>query len=194
MSSALARYVARTVRWQLILLGALAGAAFLGSARVTEQAWSTSGLLFSAMAIAAAVGLAMDDPAAETLAGVPTSLLLRGTRAAAVAVAVAAASWGGLLLLVRGVAPVAQWTLMAGALWCVGLAVAATARRHLGPTTGGLVAAPAVPALALASSTLTGQWSLVPGTAGVGWRWIVIATLAAALLTWSLRDPARSGR
>lgn len=194
MSPVLARYVARTVRWEPILLGALAGAVFLISARATEQGWTTSGLLFAAMAIAAAVGLAMDDPAAETLAGVPTSLRLRGMRAAAVSVAVAAVLWGALLLLVRGVAPIAHWTLMAWALWCVGVGVAATARRHLGPTTGGLVAAPVVPALALASSTLTDQWSLVPGTAGAGWRWSVILAFAAAVLAWSLRDPARSRR
>lgn len=187
-------YVVRTVRWQPVLLGVLAGAAFLVGARVTEQAWTTSALLFAATAIAAAIGLAVDDPAAETLAGVPAPLWLRGMRAAAVSLVVAGASWGGLVLLVRSNAPVAQWTMLAAALWCVALAVAGAARRRLGPTAGGLVAAPVVPAFALASSTVTGQWSMVPGAAGVGWRWSVVAGLAVAVFAWSLRDPARSGR
>lgn len=194
VSRDLARYIVRAVRWEPVVLGVAAGAAFLVIARVTEQAWTTSALLFAATAVAAAVGLAIDDPAAETMAGVPTALWLRAIRSAAVSVTVAAASWGAMMLLVRDVAPVAQWTVMAASLWCVGLAVAGAAKRRLGPTAGGIIAAPVVPVVALASTTMSGQWSLVPGGAGVAWRWGVIAALAAALLAWSLRDPARGGR
>lgn len=194
VSPELTRYIVRAVRWEPVVLGVAAGAGLLVMARVVDQTWTPSALLFAATVVGAAVGLAMDDPAAETLAGVPTALWLRAVRSAAVSVAVAAGSWGAMMLLVRDVAPVGHWTVMAGALWCVGLAVASSAKRHLGPTAGGVVAAPIVPVVALASTTVTGQWSLAPGGGGVGWRWSVIAALAAGILAWSLRDPAGSGR
>lgn len=194
MIAVTARYVVRTVQWQPVLLGLVAGAGFIVAARLASGTWVTSSLVLALTVMAAAVALALDDPAAETLASVPAPLWRRALRAGAVTVGLAALCWGGLVLLVRGVAATGELTVMAASLWTVALALGAAARRRLGPTAGGLVAAPAVAAFTFATTVVDDPWSFSPGHAGMAWRWAAVAGIAAALLAWSLRDPVRNSR
>lgn len=200
----IARYVVRTVRWQPVLLGLTAGLVLLITARVRYGTWGSSPLLFAMVAIAAGVGLALDDTAGEILGAVPKPLWVRGLRGAMVSGAVAAASWALLLLLGKGIPGRVSMTVMAGALGAVALGLAAAARRRLGPAAGGLVAAPAVVGFAVAARTLTHipalrlgdetSWALSASTPGMAWRWAAIAAVAVAVFGWNLRDPARIRR
>lgn len=190
MIPVLARYLVRTVHWYAVPMGLVAGLAFVFGARIVSGRWMTASLLFALTAMAAGVGFALDDPAGDTLAGVPVPLWLRASRAALVAAGVAVVSWALLLLVVSRAVPVRDLTVMAGAVWTVALAIAATARRRLGPVAGGLVAAPTVTVLSLASTMVPDPWALSPGHAGMVWRWSVIAGVAVVLYAWAVRDPA----
>lgn len=194
MSTALARYVVRSVRWQPMLLAIAMGASAAVGTRTVTGRWEPPALLFCVTAMAAAVGVAMDDPAAESLAGVPTRLWRRSGRAAAVVVVPATTTWGTLALSARGLPVIGELTLMGAVLCLVGLAAGTAARRRWGPRSAGLVAAPTVALVALAAVGAPEPWSLAPGQPGMAARWSLVGGVAVAALTCSLLDPARRPR
>lgn len=191
--TSLARYVVRSVHWQPMAVATAAGSSLVLVTRAVSDNWQPSALLFCLAAMAAAVGSAMDDPASATLAGVPVALWRRRVRAGAVVVVPAAGVWTTLAVAVRELPTTAQLTVMAAGLWAIGLAVAAAAARRLGPTSGGLVAAPTTALVAFGAVAAPHGWALAPGLAGMASRWALIGGVAGALFAGAVRDPARRG-
>lgn len=184
-------YVVRSVHWQPMAVATAAGSSLVLVTRAVADNWQPSALLFCLAAMAAAVGSAMDDPASATLAGVPVALWRRKVRAGAVVVVPAAGAWTMLAVAVRELPTSGQLTVMAAGLCTIGLAVAAAAARRLGPTSGGLVAAPTTALVAFGALAAPHGWALAPGLAGMAWRWALIGGVAGALFAGAVRDPAR---
>src|SRR5262249_32164335 len=153
--------------------------------------------------IVAALGCAflLDDPREPTTEGVAGSLLLRrGLGGARLRPARAA---GGVA--VRGRArpahparplPVAALTLEAAAVLAVAVALAAAGARLTPERRGGVVAAPALLALACAAFLLPARVALYPPPGRAAWdaahrRWAVLLGLALAAFATACRDPAR---
>ena len=152
--------------------------------------------------IVAALGCAfvLDDPSEPTTESVAGSLLLRRTLRVALLLPAAAAWWVAALWRVRAVhpglpLPVAALTLEVTALLAVTLALAA-AGSHLAPERrGGVVAAPALLALAVAATLLPGRVALYAQPVVGAWdaahqRWVALLGLALATFAAASRDPA----
>lgn len=148
-------------------------------------------------AVAAATAFVLDDPAAPTLAGSPTTLRVRRSHRIACA-AVAMALWWMVVVNVAtaraGGLPLRGRALELTVLAAVALAVSAGAATT-GDRTGGGVAGAACSAVCFVSTFLPPAWWLPfpadPGGPGATRRLLVLLALAAAVLAWMSRDPAR---
>ena len=128
------------------------------------------------------------------------SLLLRRTLRVALLLPATAAWWVAVVWRVRAVypglsLPVAALTLEAAALLAVTVALAAAGSRLAPERRGGVVAAPALLALASAACLLPAQVALYaqPGSAawdGAHRRWALLLGLALAAFAVASRDPA----
>jgi fluoroquinolone transport system permease protein len=142
----------------------------------------------------------LDDPSEPTTEGVAGSLLLRRTLRVALLLPATAAWWAAAVWRVRAVhpglpLPVAALTLEAAALLAVTVALAAAGSRLAPERRGGVVAAPALLALAGAAFLLPARVALYaqPGSAawdGAHRRWALLLGLAPAAFAAASRDPA----
>jgi hypothetical protein len=142
----------------------------------------------------------LDDPSEPTTEGVAGSLLLRRALRVALLLPAAAVWWVAVVWRVRAVLPglplpVAAFTLEAAALLAVTVALAAAGSRLAPERRGGVVAAPALLALASAGFLLPAQVTLYaePGSAawdGAHRRWALLLGLALAAFAAASRDPA----
>jgi hypothetical protein len=179
-------------------LGLLALAVRPGSALAAEQL-----LLWLRIAmIVAALGWAflLDDPSEPTTEGVAGSLLLRRALRMALLLPATAAWWVAVVWRVRAVyptmpLPVAALTLEAAALLAVTVALGAAGSRLAPERRGGVVAAPALLALASAAGLLPAQVALYAQPGSAAWytahhRWAVLLGLGLAAFAAASRDPA----
>ena len=173
---ALAPALLRSVRWQPLLVSALASALLLwwwqhGVTAAPDNA--VLRLRIVALLLAVGVGFALDDHTGPTVAAVPTPLWWRalvrliGVAAPAALAWCAALAWVGWR--VHGDLPVAALTLEAAALAALVLAVAGGLARWRGTSDPGTVTAPAMLALGLLLPQLPRWVALVvppdpPGT------------------------------
>jgi hypothetical protein len=142
----------------------------------------------------------LDDPSEPTTKGVAGSLLLRRTLRVALLLPATAAWWVGVVWRVRAVhpglpLPVAALTLEAAALLAVTVALAAAGSRLAPERRGGVVAAPALLALASAAFLLPAQVALYAQPGSATWdaahrRWALLLGLALAAFAIASRDPA----
>jgi hypothetical protein len=151
--------------------------------------------------VAGALGSAflLDDPSEPTTEAVAGSLLLRRSLRAALLLPAAAAWWAAVLWRVRAVhpglpLPVAALTLEAAALLAVTVALAAAGSRLAPERRGGVVAAPALLALATAAFLLPAPLALYAQPGGA-WddahrRWALLLAVALAASAAASRDPA----
>jgi fluoroquinolone transport system permease protein len=142
----------------------------------------------------------LDDPSEPTTEGVAGSLLLRRSLRVALLLPATAVWWVAVVWRLRAVhpglpLPVAALTLEAAALLAVTVALAAAGSRLAPERRGGVVAAPALLALASAAFLLPAQVALYaqPGSAawdGAHQRWALLLGLALAAFAAASRDPA----
>jgi hypothetical protein len=142
----------------------------------------------------------LDDPSEPTTESVAGSLLLRRVLRVALLLPAAAAWWVAVVWRVRAVypglqLPVAALTLEAAALLAVTVALATAGSRLAPERRGGVVAAPALLALASAAGLLPAQVALYAQPGSAGWdtahqRWAVLLGLALAAFAAASRDPA----
>ena len=142
----------------------------------------------------------LDDPSEPTTEGVAGSLLLRRSLRVALLLPATAAWWIGVMWRVRAVhpglpLPIAALTLEVAALLAVTVALAAAGSRLAPERRGGVVAAPALLALASAAFLLPARVALYaqPGSAswdGAHRRWALLLGLALAAFAAASRDPA----
>jgi fluoroquinolone transport system permease protein len=142
----------------------------------------------------------LDDPSEPTTEGVAGSLLLRRSLRVALLLPATAAWWIGVMWRVRAVhpglpLPIAALTLEVAALLAVTVALAAAGSRLAPERRGGVVAAPALLALASAAFLLPARVALyaMPGSAawdGAHRRWTLLLGLALAAFAAASRDPA----
>lgn len=153
--------------------------------------------------IVAALGYAflLDDPSQPTTEGVAGSLLLRRTLRVALLLPATAAWWVAVVWRVHAVhprvpLPVAALTVETTTLLAVTLALAAAGSRLAPERRGGVVAAPALLALATAALWLPAWAALYtpPGAtawAGAHQRWALLLGLALVVFGAASRDPAQ---
>jgi hypothetical protein len=186
----------RAVPW-----GPLLGGAALALAMVHFGSRDPGSLMLhlrlGAVLLCAGAAYVVDDPAARTLAYSPTPLLGRRAFRVTGAVVVAGATWGALLVDVRGAAgpggwPPASLTLQAAALLAAALSMAVLASRVAPDGRGGVAGSAAVLVLALVSVALPGRWSPFP-FAEMGWSNRPAVLLAGGMVAflWASLDPAR---
>ena len=205
MTAAHLRYVAKATRWQLIVAGALLGAAMVAPSHVLDAGPFASphvGIALGTAGIALGAAFTLDDPAATTIAAVPVSLRRRSLLRVALAGVVAAVALSGLAFLSWQRLGFADLASQAGTLTFTGVAGAAVAGRLAGWRRPGLAGA-AVVAVLLVSDGL----SLLPATLLTGGdpalgdglatgataaMWAGLAAATAAGLAWGTRDPAAS--
>jgi fluoroquinolone transport system permease protein len=142
----------------------------------------------------------LDDPSEPTTEGVAGSLLLRRSLRVALLLPATAAWWAAVVWRVRDVypglpLPIAALTLEAAAVLAVTVALAAAGSRLAPERRGGVVAAPALLALASAAFLLPARVALyaLPGSAawdGAHRRWTLLLGLALAAFAAASRDPA----
>jgi hypothetical protein len=152
--------------------------------------------------IVAALGYAflLDDPSEPTTEGVAGSLILRRTLRVVLLLPATAAWWIAVIWRVGEVypelpLPVAALTLEAAALFTVTLALAAVGSRLAPERRGGVVAAPAILALATVAFLLPSGLALYAPPASANWehahqRWAALFGLALAVFLLASRDPA----
>jgi hypothetical protein len=192
--------------------GAFLAAAGLGLVIVTVPAATTVTLadddlvgLLRAAAVCGALGAGflLDDPAARSIATVPTPRPIRYAARAGV-ILPAVAVWWALVLAVtvagaeQGIGatlPLGRVTLEAAALGAVALAVAATRLRGRRDS-GGIVASPVLLVLVMAASLLPERMALFIPPDDRQWaaahdRWAVLLAVAVAVAVWATREPVR---
>jgi hypothetical protein len=162
----------------------------------TGAAWTLRG---TALFLAAAAAFALDDPAADVLAPSPTTLAARRLVRLTVVGAVSAGTWLAVAayLSVRGTS-VSLAALGVESLGVVAAAVAAAAvLAARGTPTPGLLVAPAVPVIVLATAQIPRRWALLGDPtqwSDASTRWLVVVALAAAVVVRTSRDPASPPR
>ncbi|MGN9907477.1 hypothetical protein ACTMTJ_07960 [Phytohabitans sp. LJ34] len=196
---------ARAMPWALFLAAAGLGLVIVAGPAVSTVSLRDEDLLglLRVAAACGAVGIAflLDDPAARSIATVPTPRLLRHLLRAALAAAVAGAWWAALLgATVAGAEDGAAATLRLGGVTIEAAALAATAlalaaaRLRMGDGAAGLLAGPGVLVLATAAVLLPARWALYvpPGDdrwAAAHGRWALLLAAALIALLWAGRDP-----
>jgi hypothetical protein len=150
----------------------------------------------------------LDDPAAVTVASVPSPLRYRRSLRVLLVAPIVAAAWIGQLTYVfvhttnllhgdtDGLLPVWGLTLEMVAMMLTGLAIAALSTRWVPEGLGGVAAGPTLLVLLGAAIFLPDRLALFLGSADdPQWaashvRWAVIAVLASLALAYFSRDPA----
>jgi hypothetical protein len=185
----------RTIRWLPLIAAWIVGTAVVVLLREREAA---STLQAVAILFACGAGYAFDDPAAELLTASPTSLLRRRIARLALVLPPTVAIWL-VLVGVQGPASGAElWALVAlfAGLLGLSLSIAGVAERRSPAGRGGIVAAPALFVLLVASSLVPPRWRPLPmGDVPGGWgpiylRWSAAAAIGLFVLLWSSRDRA----
>ena len=148
--------------------------------------------------LASGAGFALDDPAAELLSASPTSLLRRRIARLMLVIPSTVAIWA-TLVAVQGPANGKQtWAVVAmfAGLLGLSLSLAGVAERRSTTGRGGIVAAPALMILLVASSIVPPRWRPLPmGDVPGGWtqiyvRWSAAAAIGLLVLLWSSKDRA----
>ncbi len=202
---------ARLVRWKPILGGAVVGFFILYQ---SSGAWATGSmpaiipLRLAALVLCLGAVFLLDDPAAVTVASVPSPLRYRRSLRLLLAAPLIATAWAsqGAYVFVHatsrlhrdtdGLLPIVDLTLEMVAMMMAGLAIAALATRWVSEGLGGVAAGPTLVVLLGAALFLPHRWTLFPGTvedpqwAAAHVRWAIIVVLATLLLAYSSRDPA----
>ncbi len=201
---------ARLVQWK-----PMAGAAAVGFFVLYQSsgAWATGmpaiiPLRMAALLLCLGAVFLLDDPAAVTVASVPSPLRYRRSLRVLLVSPIVAAAWIGQLVYVfvhttnllhrdtEGLLPVWGLTLEMVAMMLTGLAIAALSTRWVPEGLGGVAAGPTLLVLLGAAMFLPGQWSLFVGSVDdPQWvashiRWAVIAVVATLILMYGSRDPA----
>ncbi|TDC84195.1 ABC transporter [Micromonospora sp. KC606] len=201
------RPVARAMPWWTFLAAAGLGLAIVtvpAATAVTLTGEDLVGLLrVAAVCGALGVGFLLDDPAARSIATVPTPRPVRYAARAGV-ILPAAAVWWALVLAVTvagaedgigATLPLGGVTVEAAALGGVALAVAAVRLRGR-PDSGGLLAFPVLLGLVMAARLLPDRMALFVPPDDTEWartheRWAVLLVVAVAVSTWASQEPAR---
>jgi hypothetical protein len=197
---------ARATPWRAFLAAAGPGLAIVAvpAATMTLTDKDLVGLLrAAALCGALGVGFLLDDPAARTIATVPTPRPVRYAARAAVILPVATAWWALVVAVtvagaehgIGATLPLGGVTVEAAALGAVTLAVAA-ARLRSRPDSGGIVAFPILLALVMAASMLPQGMELFVPPDDTEWaaahdRWAVLLAVAVAGSMWASPEPAR---
>lgn len=204
-------FVPRVGRWAVVPATAGMAAVMLGIAALFAD-WGAGAaattLRLGAVALAGAVGFALDDPAAVTVAASPLPLRARRSLAAVGVLAASAVAWLLLLGTAGGLlddAGTACLTLMRGGLsWEAGwlfatvVLTAVVAGRRSG-VTGGTAASAAVILVYLAAHQLPARWSVLPGSPldpmwASGHRHLMVITAVVAVVALlAMADPWRRG-
>jgi hypothetical protein len=183
----------RTIRWLPLIAAWIVGVAVIILLREREAATPLQAV---AILFACGAGYAFDDPAAELLAASPTSLVRRRIARLALVLPPTVAIWL-VLVGVQGPASGAElWALVAlfAGLLGLSLSIAGVAERRSPAGRGGIVAAPALFLLLVASSIVPPRWRPLPmGDVPGGWtpiylRWSAAAATGLFVLLWSSRD------
>ncbi|GGN44444.1 hypothetical protein FHR83_004508 [Actinoplanes campanulatus] len=192
---------ARATPWTAFLAAAGVGLAIVAVPAVFRVELTVEDLvgLLRAAAVCGALGLAflLDDPAARTIATVPTPRPLRYAARAGV-ILPAAAAWWALVLTITGhgaLLPLGGVTVEAAALGAVALAVGAVRLRS--GDNGGIVAAPAVLVLVVAASRIPPHLALYVPPGDERWaaahhRWAALLAAAVLVSVWAAVEPVRA--
>jgi hypothetical protein len=144
-------------------------------------------LQFAALALSVALASILDEPAADTIAAVPPSLLFRRGLTITVVLPALIVIWAGLVSLSGVAAGLAgAITLQLGALALLTLAFAAALAR------GTTIAGPLVVLMFLSAHAVAPDWALVPELGDWRWdtTWAGLAAGALLALLLASRDPA----
>jgi len=185
---------ARTVPPGVVAMSVLAVAPAVMTA-VTGGHDFANALSAASVIAGSAVGYAVDDPAAPTLASSPTTLAVRRGMRALLIVAVVLIAWSVALLVAdRYGTSSADVGALAGELCAtaaVSAAIASRARTDASVSTGAVAAAGAL-LIVVTISAFAYHWPALPaiGRAQSHHRWWLIAGLGLAIAAWSSRDPA----
>jgi hypothetical protein len=147
---------------------------------------------------ASGAGFALDDPAAELLSASPTPLLRRRIARLALVIPPTVAIWVALVAVQGPANGRETWAVVAMFAGLLGLSLsfAGVAERRSTSGRGGIVAAPGVMILLVASSLVPHRWRPLPmGDVPGGWtqiylRWGAAAAIGVLVLLWSSRDRA----
>ena len=196
---------ARATPWGAFLAAAGVGVAIVALPAATTAALTAEDLvdLLRAAAVCGALGTGflLDDPAARSIATVPTSRPVRYAARAGV-ILPAMAAWWALVLGVTvagaeagiGAAlPLVGVTAEAAALTAVALMVAA-ARLRGQRESGGVAAFPVLLVLVMAANLLPQRLTLFVAPGGTEWtaahgRWAVLLSVAVAGSLWASHEP-----
>ncbi|MFI6484198.1 pectin acetylesterase-family hydrolase [Nonomuraea sp. NPDC050663] len=201
----LLRSTAHAITWWPLLVGAALGPAILLvpealSTRLTPTHLTTLTRI-AAICVALGAGFVLDDPAARSTPAVPTQRLTRNLARLTLAVPVAILCWVLTLTLAdAGDAPLptGALTLEAATLLATALALAALAQRRNTDGNAGVIAAPAVLALAAAVWLLPYPVALALTPGDPSWtqshhRWAAVLVAALIAFLWAGHEgsPAR---
>jgi hypothetical protein len=210
----LIRPAVRAMPWAAFLAAAGTGLAIVGVPAAFPVTLSAEDLvsLLRAAAVCGALGVAflLDDPAARTVATVPTARPVRYAARAAVVLPSVTVWWALVVAVTAGGAedrigatlPLGGVTLEAAALGAAALAVSA-ARLRSGGVGGGVVAAPVVLALVVTATRMPPELAFYVPPHDGRWdaahdRWGVLLAAALAGSVWAGVEPLsgvrRSGR
>ncbi len=182
------------------LLGGLVGLAVLPPGFVVLSGGPDffGAVVASSLIGAAAVALAVEDPAGETLSASPTSLGRRRVLRLVTLAGTLAATWGVVLTMVALARPATSTVLTqrsAEAAATAGVALAAAGLAHRRAATGaGTVGAVAGPLALLTISAFAQRFRELPTLAAPEQhgRWWLLALAGWTVALWTWRDPARS--
>jgi hypothetical protein len=193
----LARPVVRTIRWLPMPASGAVGT-FIVYAGLHERGGGDPHLPYVAVALCLSVAFLLDDPAAATVEGTPTPLLLRRGVQIVVGVPALLAIWGAILAYAGfGELHRAMWVEFAGML-ALTLALAAIGARIIGSERAGMFAVPALMIVLVASAFVPARWRpLTLDPVGTGWfdlygRWAIALVVSSAVFLIAGRDPARA--
>lgn len=198
---------ARAAPWGAFLAAAGLGLAIVAVPAATTVTLSDEDLvgLLRAAAVCGALGAGflLDDPAARSIATVPTPRPIRYAARAGVILPALAVWWAAVLAVtvagaehgIGATLPLGRITLEAAALGAVALAVAVIRLR--GPRdSGGIVASPVLLVLVMAASLLPQRMALFVPPDDTQWaaahdRWAMLLAVAVVGSVWATREPAR---
>jgi hypothetical protein len=193
---------ARAVRWTPFAGAATAAMAGAAAMRWLTPTAHTPTTLLAVAVLAAGAACVVDDDAASTLVGSPTTLRARLLTRMACGIGAGAVSWSAVAVTIRlttGAAPTAELTLLWAALTAASVSIAAASTRVFPHTEAGLVAAVTL-LLGLLVSALAPPMSILTQLAhAAAWdqpteRVIWTLTVSTSITLWATRDPARRTR
>ena len=193
----LVRPVVRTIRWLPMPASGALGA-FMVYVGLHQRGQGDPHLPYVAVALCLSAAFLLDDPAAETVDGTPTPLLLRRGVQIVVGVPALLVVWGAILAYAGfdELHP-AMWVEFTGML-ALTLALAAIGARIIGSERAGMFAAPALMLVLVASAFVSARWRPLPlDPVGAGWfdlygRWTIALVVSSAVFLIAGRDPARA--